>query len=109
MPYYLVQAAYTPQSMAALVQSPQDRPRMVRSVIEKLGGTVESFWLAFGDYDVVLIVQMPNEQTMAAFSMAASAGGGLRAIRTTPLITWEEGVLAMKQAGEAGYRPPSGS
>ena len=42
MPYYLVQAAYTPQSMAALVQSPQDRPRMVRSVIEKLGGTVES-------------------------------------------------------------------
>ena len=106
MPYYLVQAAYTPQSMAALVQSPQDRPRMVRSVIEKLGGTVESFWLAFGDYDVVLIVQMPNEQTMAAFSMAASAGGGVRAIRTTPLITWEEGMLAMKQAGEAGYQAP---
>src|SRR5437870_6404169 len=106
MPYYLVQAAYTPQSMAALVQSPQDRPKIVRATAEKLGGKVESFWLAFGDYDVVLVLQMPNDQTMAAFSMAASAGGGIRTIKTTPLIGWEEGVLAMKQAAQAGYRPP---
>ena len=106
MPYYLVQAGYTTESMAAMVQSPQDRSRIVRSVAEKLGGHVESFWLAFGEFDVVLILQMPNDQTMAAFSMAVSAGGGLRSIQTTPLMSWEEGILAMKQAGATGYSPP---
>jgi uncharacterized protein with GYD domain len=107
MAYFLVQAAYTPQSMQALVQSPQDRSRVIRSVVETLGGHVEQFWLAFGDYDVVLILHMPNDQSMAAFSMAVSAAGTVRSIKTTPLISWEEGMLAMKQAAATGYRPPT--
>ena len=107
MPYYMLQAAYTPASMTAMVQSPQDRRQLLRSVIEKLGGKLESSWLAFGEYDVILIIQMPNDQTMAAFAMAASAAGGVKSLKTTPLISWEEGMLAMKQAREAGYRPPS--
>jgi uncharacterized protein with GYD domain len=106
MPYYLVQSAYTPASMTAMVQSPQDRSRIVRSVVEKLGGHIESFWLAFGEYDVVLILQMPNDQSMAAFSIAVSAGGAVRSIHTTPLMKWEEGMLAMKQAASVGYTPP---
>ena len=107
MPYFLVQASYSPGSMAALIDSPHDRTVFVRSVIAKLGGRIESFWLAFGDYDVVLLCQMPDAQTMAAFSMAVSAGGGITAIKTTPLLTWEEGILAMKQAADTGYRPPA--
>ena len=106
MPYYMLQATYTPASMTALVQSPKDRRQLLRSVIEKLGGKLENSWLAFGEYDVVLIIQMPNDQSMAAFAMAASAAGGVKALKTTPLISWEEGMLAMKQAREAGYQPP---
>jgi uncharacterized protein with GYD domain len=108
MPYFLVEARYTAQSMAAMVQSPPDRPAQIRAVVERLGGKMESFWLAFGDHDVVLVCQMPNAQSAAAFSMAVSAGGGVSAIRTTPLISWEEGVLAMRQALEVGYDPPRG-
>ena len=106
MPYYLVQAAYAPSSMAALIQSPQDRPKMLRAVLERLGGTLESAWLAFGEYDAMLICQMPSPQAMAAFSIAVSAGGGVRAIKTTPLLSWDEGMLAMRQAAQAGYQPP---
>jgi uncharacterized protein with GYD domain len=106
MPHYLIEATYTPASMSAMIQSPQDRPKIMRAVIEGLGGKLENAWLAFGDYDVVLICQMPNAQSMAALSMAVSAGGGVSAIRTTPLLSWDEGILAMRQAAQAGYQPP---
>ena len=105
MPHYLIEATYTPASMASMIQSPQDRPKIIRAVIERLGGKMEHSWLAFGDYDTVMICQMPNAQSMAAFSMAVSAGGGVSAIRTTPLLSWDEGMLALRQAAQAGYQP----
>jgi hypothetical protein len=49
---------------------------------------------------------MPDNVSAAAFSLAASAGGGVRAIKTTPLLSTEEGVEAMKKAATAGYKPP---
>jgi len=43
----------------------------------------------------------------AAFSMAAAAGGAVKAVKTTPLMSMEEAIEAMRKAGGAGYRPPS--
>jgi len=106
MPYYLLEAAYTPEAWADMVKTPQKRLEKVRPAIEKLGGTLESGFLAFGEYDVVAIVQMPDNVSAAAFSIAVSAGGACKAVKTTPLMTMEEGVQAMKKAGGAGYRPP---
>ena len=107
MAYYLLQAAYTPEAWAAMVKNPQDRVQAVRPIVERLGGKVEQGWLAFGEYDIVAILQMPDNVSAAAFSMAASAGGAVKAIRTTPLMTVDEGVAAMRKAQGAGYRPPS--
>ena len=50
MPSYLIQAAYTPDAWAALVNQPQNRLEAVRPVVEKLGGKFEHVWLAFGEY-----------------------------------------------------------
>lgn len=109
MPYYLIQAAYTPQAMAGLIQSPQDRARLLNSTAQRLSGKVEGAWLAFGDYDLVAILQMPNDEAMAALAMAISAGGRVRGFRTTPLLSIEEGVNAAKQAADIGYRTGEGS
>ena len=62
--------------------------------------------LAFGEYDFVLVCQMPNNVSAAAFSMAASAGGAVKAVKTTPLMTIDEAMEAMRKASGAGYRPP---
>jgi hypothetical protein len=43
---------------------------------------------------------------MAAFALAAAAGGALKAVKTTPLMTIEEGIEAMRKASGTGYRPP---
>ena len=106
MPHYLLEVAYTSQGWAALVKSPQDRIEAVRPAVEKLGGKIESGYLTFGDYDLIAIVNMPDNVSAAAFSIAASAGGAVKAIKTTPLMTMEEGMEAMRKAAAAGYRPP---
>jgi uncharacterized protein with GYD domain len=106
MSLYLVQVAYTNEAWAAQVHNPLDRREVVGPVIERLGGYIESAYYAFGDYDVVLIIEMPDDVSAAAFSLAVSAGGAVKALRTTPLLTIEEGIEAMKKAAGAGYRPP---
>jgi uncharacterized protein with GYD domain len=90
------------------VKNPQDRIEAVRPVIERLGGKLESGWLTFGDYDLICIVHMPDNASAAALSIAASAGGAVRAMKTTPLLTAAEGTEAMRKAAAAGYRPPAG-
>src|SRR5713101_6299026 len=84
MPHYLVQVAYTAEAWPAMVKKPQNRLDAVRPVIQKLGGKLESGWLAFSDYDIVAICEMPNNVSAAAFAMAASAGGAVKAFKTTP-------------------------
>ena len=106
MAYYLVQATYTSEAWKTLVKDPQDRTKAIRPVVEKLGGSLEGVWFAFGDHDLVLIIQMPDNVSAAAFSLAASAGGALKALKTTPLLAITEGLGAMKKAAKVGYRPP---
>ncbi len=106
MAYYLVQAAYTREAWAAMVRNPENRADAIKPVIEKLGGSMQGLWLAFGEYDALAIVQMPDNVSAAAFSLAAAAGGALKSFKTTPLMTVEEGMEAMRKAGDLGYRAP---
>jgi uncharacterized protein with GYD domain len=105
MPSYLVQVAYTPETVAALVANPQDRTEAIGKVVKKLGGKPGKLYLSFGDYDVVGIYEMPDNVSAAAFAMAISSGGACKSVKTTPLMTGEEAVAAMKKAGGSGYKP----
>jgi uncharacterized protein with GYD domain len=105
MPSYLVQVAYTPEATAALMKKPHDRSAVVGKAVEKLGGTLKGAWLCFGDYDTVVVVDMPDNVSAAAFALAIGAGGSCKAVKTTPLLSVEEGIAAMKKAGGSGYKP----
>src|SRR5713226_2294286 len=107
MAYYMLQAAYTLEAWGAMVKNPQNRMEAIRPTVEKLGGKIEGGWLAFGEYDVVLICQMPNNVSAAAFSMVGAAGGAVKAVKTTPLMTTEEAMEAMRKASGVTYRPPT--
>ncbi len=50
--------------------------------------------------------EMSDNTTATALSMAVSASGAFSSYKTTPLMTIEEGIEAMKKAGGAGYQPP---
>jgi len=105
MASYLLQVGYTPDAWAAMIQNPQDRSAAVKAPVEKLGGRVERFWLSFGDYDIVSVIEMPDNVSAAAFSMAVSAGGACRTVRTTPLLSQADGMEALKKAATCGYQP----
>ena len=101
MPKYLVEGSYADQGTADLIANPEDCVAAVRFAAEALGGSVELLYFAFGDVDVVAIFDMPDDVSMTALSMAASSGGALKSLKTTVLMTNEDGMEAMRQAGES--------
>jgi uncharacterized protein with GYD domain len=105
MPHYLHQVAYSREGWEALLANPQNRIEAVRPVIEKLGGKLETAWFAFGEYDVLVVSELPDNVTAAAIAMAFAGGGACKAVQTTPLMSAEEALQAFKKAGECGYRP----
>ena len=105
MPRYMQQVAYSQQGWEALVANPQNRIEAVRPAIEKLGGKIEAAWFCFGDYDVVVIMDLPDNVSAAAIATAFAAGGACKSVQTTPLISAEEMMQALKKAKECGYRP----
>ena len=107
MPYYLVQAAYTKEAIQHMDEHPQNRFEAVRPAYEELGATIHGFFLAFGDYAAVLLVEAPDNVHMASIAMAVTAGGAITHYKTTPLMTWDEGVEAMRLGGGSSYTPPS--
>lgn len=105
MPHYLQQVAYSQQGWEALVANPQNRIEAVRPAIEKLGGKIESAWFSFGDYDIVVITELPDNVSAAAIAMAFAAGGACKSVQTTPLISADEAVQALQKARACGYQP----
>jgi uncharacterized protein with GYD domain len=105
MATYLIQAAYNTDGWKGLLASPQDRMKAIAPAVEQLDGSVVAGWLAFGDYDIVAVVELPTNISAAAFSMAVSAGGTIKAFKTTPLMSMEDAVSAMDLAAESIYEP----
>lgn len=108
MPKYLVEVSYSPEAIAGMIKNPEDRTPAVRAAIESLGGKLEVLYFAFGDRDGVGFADVPNNVSAAALSMAVSASGRYRSIRTTPLMTPAEMVEAAKAAGKINFRPAGG-
>ncbi|MBI2192077.1 MAG: GYD domain-containing protein [Planctomycetes bacterium] len=108
MPRYMIQASYTGESWKAQVARPRSLTDRLEPVLKKLGGRLEAAYYTFGEYDVLLILEMPGNVEAAAFALVGAAGGALASIRTTPLLSVAEGLGALKAAGraKASYRPP---
>ena len=107
MALYMFEAAFTSDAWATLAKNPQDRTEAVRTLLQGIGGKLISYYFAFGDYDVVVLAELPDNGAAAATAIAVAAGGAIRAVKTTPLLSAQEGVEAMRKAGEVNYKPPS--
>jgi uncharacterized protein with GYD domain len=108
MAWFMLQATYTPEAWAAQVHNPANRFEQLKQMVEPIGGTLHHMWYCFGEYDVVLIAETQGNTEAAATAIAAAAGGAVKSLRTTPLMTVEEGIEAMTKAGQVSYQPPTG-
>jgi uncharacterized protein with GYD domain len=106
MAMYMTQGTYTAEAWAAMAKNPQDRSVAVKELAQKLGGRVVGVYYCFGEYDVVVLSEAPDDTTAMALAIAAVTPGHVKAIRTTRLFTVEETMEAMRKAGSAGYQGP---
>jgi uncharacterized protein with GYD domain len=101
---YLYQASYTTEGVKGLLKDGgTSRRGAIKKMTEALGGTMEVFYYAFGGDDVYLIVEVPDNVTAAAASLAVAASGAVN-IKTTVLLTPEEIDAAAQKT--VAYRPP---
>lgn len=104
MPKYLIQASYTPDGLkGVLAKGGSSRRDVVQSMAAELGGSLESFYFAFGDADAYVTLDMPDNISVAAAAMTVSASGAASA-RTTVLLTPEEVDEAAQKS--VNYVPP---
>ena len=106
MALYLTRFSYTAETWARFTKHPEDRREAARQYIESVGGKLHGFWYAFGSYDGYNIWEAPDNVSMAAVAIAISGGGALSKFETTPLLSVEETLEALKLAGKIGYRAP---
>jgi uncharacterized protein with GYD domain len=104
MPSYLQQISYTQEAWSTLVGHPQNRIDAVRPAVEKLGGKIIAAYFAFGEYDVITITEFHSNVDAAAIAMAFAAGGSVRTVKTTPLLTTQEAIEALTKASTSGYK-----
>jgi len=104
VPKFLMQARYTTQGIEGLLKdSASGRRADVQAAVKAVGGKLETFYYAFGEDDVIVIMELPDNKTAAALSFAVSNGGAVR-VRTTPLLTVEEVDQALEIQPQ--YRSP---
>jgi uncharacterized protein with GYD domain len=104
VPRYLVKASYTTEG-AKGVQSAGGTSRRdaVAKMAEGLGGRLESFYFAFGETDAYVVLDLPDNRSAAAASIAVNTAGGA-ASEVVVLLTPEDVDEAAKLSVD--YRAP---
>jgi uncharacterized protein with GYD domain len=104
MPRYLFEASYSVGGVRGVQrEGGSSRRDVVAKLAESVGGRVESFYFGFGDRDVYVIAELPDNESATAIALTVNASGGTN-LKTTVLLTPEEVDAAAKRSVE--YRAP---
>lgn len=107
MPKYMIQASYTAAAAATFANKPQDRVVGVKALVEKLGGRLESLDYCLGEFDIVVVVTMPDDIAAAAVALMVNGAGHISAYRTTRLMSPEDFMAAQQKAHGVSYSAPA--
>jgi len=106
MPLYMYQASFTAKSMADQLKTPQDPVEVIRPALEELGATIVVAAFPFGEYDVVVVYEAPDDMTAASVSMAIAAAGEVRSGKTTRLLSGHEWLESLRKRRVVNVRRP---
>lgn len=106
MPKYLITANYTAEGMKGVrAAGAKSRVDAVSTMLEAMGGSLDSFHFAFGETDVFAIADVPDDEAAAAVAIAINSTGAV-STRTTKLLTVEQIDEALRRSVD--YTPPGG-
>ena len=97
MTLYMYQASYTAKSMAAQLKEPQDPVEAIRPTLEDLGAKILVAGFPFGEYDVLVVYEAPDDMTAASVAMAIAAAGEVKSAKTTRLLSGQEWLESLRK------------
>ena len=97
MARYMYQASYTSKSMAAQLKEPQDPVEAIRSALEDVGAELVVTGFPFGEYDVLVVYEAPDDMTAASVAMAVAAAGEVKSAKTTRLLSGREWLESLRK------------
>lgn len=104
MPKYLFEGTYVGPGIKGLMQEGGSKRRdALTEALSSVGGTLESFYYAFGYYDVIGVFEVPDDASAAALSLLVNSTGAVN-VRLKPLLSVEDIDEAVKKT--PSYRAP---
>jgi uncharacterized protein with GYD domain len=97
MTLYMYQASYTAMSLAAQLTEPHDPMEAISPTLEELGATVLVAGFPFGEYDVLIVYEAPDDVTAASVAMAVAAAGEVKSAKTTRLLSGQEWLESLRK------------
>jgi uncharacterized protein with GYD domain len=106
MPKFLLEASLNAQGVSGVRgEGGTARRQAVKTALESVGGQLEAFYFAFGQRDVYVLADLPDNESAAAMALAVNSSGAV-ATRTVVLLTPEEVDAAANRSVD--YRSPGG-
>lgn len=108
MASYLIEVGYTPQAWSTQIDKQANVIERITPALEACGATLQCMYYAFGEVDLVGVIDFPTPEDAAGFALAVGSGGALRLYRTTQLMSVDQGIESMRKAAEIRkvYSPP---
>jgi uncharacterized protein with GYD domain len=104
---YLIKASYSPEGIkGVMAKGGTSRVAAIEKLVAGVGGSLESFYFAFGSDDVYVTVDAPNHEAMAAVAGTVTSTGFLSSFQTVVLLTADQLDAAAKLTVD--YTPPGG-
>ena len=77
-------------------------------MLDSVGGSLDTLYWMFGDYDGMVIFDVPDSASAAAVSLAAGSSGAFKHLQTHELFTQEQlgETLARAKSTTRVYQPP---
>jgi uncharacterized protein with GYD domain len=90
MAKFLIEASYTQPGVKGLIKDGgTGRKAAVEKAISGIGGTLEVFYFAFGDTDLYIVADIPDNVSAAALSLITNSPGTAN-VKIRPLLTPDE-------------------
>ena len=110
MPKFAIFFNLAPQAISRMMDNPSDRAAVVGEMLASQGGRLEAYYWMLGQWDGMVIADVPDTATAAAAALAVSSTGAFRSVETHELF--ESGqlndLLQAASRARGGYRAPGG-
>ena len=94
MSHYILLINWTDQGIGKINES-SDRYNSFKTSVEKAGGKLIGGYYTFGEYDVVIVMEAPNDEAVMSLMLKVGSAGNVRT-KTLKAFTAEEGIKIIR-------------